>query len=73
MSLPQQLLPLLYPEAYPHPVQKVRPVETHISWILLTGEFAYKIKRPVHYSFVDLRSAEHRAFLCQEELRRSAL
>ncbi len=68
-GLPEQLRNLLCPEAYPHPVRKVELVETHISWILLTGELAYKIKRPVRYPFVDLRSAEHRAFLCHEELR----
>ena len=37
--------------------------------MLLTGEYAYKIKKPVCYAFVDLRSAERRAFLCGEEVR----
>jgi aminoglycoside phosphotransferase family enzyme/predicted kinase len=68
-ALPEHLQGLLDPRAYPHPVQEVHLVETHISWILLTGEFAYKIKRPVHYPFVDLRSAERREFLCHEEVR----
>jgi uncharacterized protein len=67
--LPEHLQALLNPQAYPHPVQRVQLVETHISWVLLTGEFAYKIKRPVRYPFVDLRSAEHREFLCHEEVR----
>ncbi len=35
---------LLEPEAYPHPVSKVEMIETHISWVLLTGDFVYKIK-----------------------------
>jgi aminoglycoside phosphotransferase family enzyme len=68
-GLPEHLQGLLHPRAYPHPVQAVQLVETHISWVLLTGEFAYKIKRPVHYPFVDLRSAERREFLCHEEVR----
>lgn len=68
-AFPLQLQGLLHPRAYPHPVQAVQLVETHISWILLTGEFAYKIRRPVRYSFVDLRSAERRKFLCHEEVR----
>jgi aminoglycoside phosphotransferase family enzyme/predicted kinase len=68
-AFPEHLQSLLHPRAYPHPVQAVQLVETHISWILLTGEFAYKIKRPVRYPFVDLRSAERRAFLCHEEVR----
>ncbi len=67
--LPSQLASLLQPEVYPHPVAAVRLVETHISWVFLTGEFAYKIKKPVCYTFVDLLSAERRAFFCEEELR----
>jgi uncharacterized protein len=68
-GLPTHLASLLQPEAYPHAVTAVRLVETHISWVLLTGEFAYKIKKPVCYAFVDLRSPERRAFFCAEELR----
>jgi aminoglycoside phosphotransferase family enzyme/predicted kinase len=68
-ALPDSLTSLLRPDAYPHPIAPVRLVETHISWVLLTGEYAYKLKRPVRYSFVDLRAPEHRAFLCNEELR----
>ena len=56
-SLPDHLHALLYPRAYPHPVRAVDLIETHISWVLLSGKFAYKIKRPVHYPFVDLRRA----------------
>jgi aminoglycoside phosphotransferase family enzyme len=66
MGLPEHLAALLHPRAYPHPVQSVELVETHISWILLTGEFAYKIKRPVRYPFIDLASAERRAFFCRK-------
>jgi len=69
VTLPQHLESLLSPRAFPHPVKEVRLVETHISWLLLTGDFVYKIKRPVQFSFVDLRSAEHRDFLCHEEVR----
>jgi aminoglycoside phosphotransferase family enzyme/predicted kinase len=67
--LPEHLAGLLQPQAYPHPVDTVTVVETHISWILLTGAIAYKIKRPVVFPFLDLRSRERRAFFCAEELR----
>ena len=67
-SLPDHLQALLYPRAYPHPVRAVELIETHISWVLLTGKFAYKIKRPVHYDFIDLRSPARRRLLCHEEL-----
>jgi uncharacterized protein len=68
-SLPQHLCALLKPQAYSHPVGEVQLIETHISWVLLAGEFAYKIKRPVRYAFIDLRDPERRKFLCEEEIR----
>lgn len=69
IRLPEHLAGLLTEAAYAHPVRDIEVVETHISWVLLTGEFAYKIKRPVHYPFVDLRSQLRRAHFCEEELR----
>jgi aminoglycoside phosphotransferase family enzyme/predicted kinase len=67
--LPPRLRGLLRPEAYPHPVGEVRVVETHMSWVLLTGEFVYKLKRPVRFPFADFTDPAHRAHLCEEELR----
>jgi uncharacterized protein len=67
--LPQPLESLLDPGAYSHPVESVELIETHISWVLLAGKFAYKIKRPVCYPFVDLRSPQRRRRLCEEEVR----
>jgi hypothetical protein len=68
-AFPEHLQSLLHPQAYAHAVSAVQLIETHISWVLLTGEFAYKIKRPVEYDFVDQRSSQRREFLCHEELR----
>jgi aminoglycoside phosphotransferase family enzyme/predicted kinase len=68
-AFPGHLRALLSARAYPHPVTPVELIETHVSWILLTGEYAYKIKRPVQHSFVDQRALEHRRFLCHEEVR----
>lgn len=66
-------LPLLAalsrPECYPHPVQSVRVIETHISWVLLTGTWAYKIKKPVNLGFLDFSTPELRHRFCEEELR----
>ncbi len=47
----------------------VAVIETHISHVLLTGQFAYKIKKPVGLGFVDFRTLESRRFYCEEELR----
>jgi uncharacterized protein len=68
-SLPHALARLLHPEAYPHPVEGIELITTPLSWVLLAGDYAYKIKRPVRYPFVDLTSLERRRFLCEEELR----
>ncbi|MEB3332789.1 MAG: AAA family ATPase [Synechococcaceae cyanobacterium] len=57
------------PEAYDHPVRSVEIIETHISWILLTGSWAYKIRKPVHLGFVDFSTAARRRFCAEEELR----
>lgn len=58
------------PGAYPHEVvPPVRVVETHVSWVLLTGPYAYKIKKPLKLSFLDYSTVERRAFFCAEELR----
>lgn len=67
--LPSALAALAASAAYPHPVNALQIIETHISWVILTGSYAYKIKRPVHYPFVDFRSLERREFFCREELR----
>jgi aminoglycoside phosphotransferase family enzyme/predicted kinase len=60
---------LLRPEAYPHPTGELSLIETHISWVLLTGSWAYKIKKPVNLGFVDFSTLERRQRFCQEELR----
>jgi len=57
------------PHCYPHPADQVRVVETHISWVVLTGSYAYKIKKPVTYSFVDFSTLERRRWFCEEEVR----
>ena len=55
--------------AYRHAITAVSVVETHISWVLLTGQFAYKIKKPVNFGFLDFSTLERRQFCCYEELR----
>ncbi len=55
--------------AYSHEVTAISMIETHISWVLLTGKYAYKIKKPVNFGFLDFSSLEKRRFFCHEELR----
>jgi len=60
---------LLTAGAFHHPITKIELRETHISWIVLTGTFAYKIKKAVKFDFIDALSLERRRVLCEEELR----
>jgi len=60
---------LLDPAAYDHPVAAVELIETHISWIFLTGRFAYKLKKPVNLGFVDFSTPDLRRRCCEEEVR----
>lgn len=46
-----------------------RCIETHISWVLLAGEFAWKVKKPLTLPFLDYRTVERRRLCCDEELR----
>ena len=55
--------------AYQHEITAVSIIETHISWVLLTGQYAYKIKKPVNFGFLDFSTLEKRRFFCHEELR----
>lgn len=57
------------PALYPHPVDGFQIIETHISWVLLTGPFAYKIKKPVDFGFLNFTELSAREHFCQEELR----
>ena len=60
---------LLNAELFPHPVDKLQLIETHISWVILTGPYAYKIKKPVNLGFLDFSTLEQRRYCCEEELR----
>lgn len=57
------------PALYDHPVSDFTLMETHISWVLLTGDFVYKIKKPVNFGFLDFSTLEQRAHYCAEEVR----
>lgn len=57
------------PLAFGHPIRYLRLIETHISWVILTGDYAYKIKKPVDFGFLDFSTLEKRHFYCTEELR----
>ena len=67
--LPSLIAALMKSSAYDHSVKKCELIETHASWVILTGAFAYKIKKPVNLGFLDFSTLERRHFCCEEELR----
>ena len=56
-------------QIFAHPVTSFQLIETHISWVLLTGPYAYKIKKAVDFGFLDYSTLAKRKFQCEEELR----
>jgi aminoglycoside phosphotransferase family enzyme len=57
------------PESYPHRPAIVEVRETHISWVFLAGELAYKLKKPLALDFLDYGTPARRRAMCEEEVR----
>ncbi len=66
---PRLIESLMRPDGYPHPVEQVEHIETHISHVFLAGRFAYKLKKPIDLGFLDFSTLERRRHCCDEELR----
>jgi aminoglycoside phosphotransferase family enzyme/predicted kinase len=60
---------LLTADAFTHAVTQLELRETHISWVVLTGPCAYKIKKPVKLDFIDASTLDRRRHYCEEEVR----
>src|SRR5579884_50476 len=69
MDLAGLIEALSSPAAYPQPVEEVEVRQTHISVVFLAGEYVYKLKKPVHPSFLDFSTLEKRLHFCREEVR----
>jgi uncharacterized protein len=65
----EMLRALADPAFYPHRPAQVEHVQTHISHVFLAGPYVYKLKKAVHFSFLDARMAARRRALCEDELR----
>ncbi len=69
-ELPAFVRRMLEPSFYPHATRPpIRLIQTHISHVLLTGDYAYKVKKPVNLGFVDFSTPQLRRHFCHEELR----
>jgi len=70
VSIPSLIEQMLQPGFYPHAVKEpIQLIQTHISYVLLTGDFAYKVKKPMNFGFLDFSTLEKRKHFCHEELR----
>ena len=69
LNTPPLITALLQAHRYPGNVQQVELVETHISWVLMAGAYAYKIKKPVRLAFLDFSTLAQRHACCLDELR----
>jgi hypothetical protein len=60
---------LMKPEAYDEDPGSIELVQTHISFVFLTSNFAYKVKKAVNLGFLDFTTLEKRHFFCEKELK----
>jgi len=66
--LPELVKALLEPKAYPEAPQRIELVQTQMSFVFLTDEYTYKVKKPVNLGFLDYTTLEKRCFYCQKEV-----
>ena len=64
----QQIAKIIEYKAFKDNPLVVELRETHISWIILTEKYAFKIKKPVKYSFLDFSTLKQRKYYCEQEV-----
>lgn len=69
ITLESKVAFLRQPTSFREAAYRVEAIETHMSWVFLTDDFAYKLKKPVRNALLDFRSLEARHYFCKEELR----
>jgi uncharacterized protein len=72
-SIQGRVVEMLEPRLYGKGVKSVRMIQTHTSWVFLTGSHAYKVKKPVNFGFLDYTALSARRFFCNEEFRLNQL
>jgi len=66
--LPYSLEALLKPQTYPHKPREIKVVQTQMSFVFLTGDYVYKVKKPVNLGYLDYTTLEKRSFFCHQEV-----
>lgn len=72
-GLPPLVQALFKPAAYQHPVRRVELIQTHISYVFLTNEYVYKIKKPVDFGFLNYSTLGKRRYYCHQEVKLNSL
>ncbi len=67
-KLPEYITSLMQPDVYEHQVDEVRLIQTHISYVLIAGEFVYKYKKPMNFGFLDFSTLDKRGHYCLQEI-----
>lgn len=67
-QLPEMIQALLDPKVYPDKTKRVELEQTQMSFIFLTDDYVYKVKKPVNLGYLDYTTLEKRQFYCQQEI-----
>ena len=67
-QLPELVKALLDPEAYPEPPHRIELAQTQMSFVFITGDYVYKVKKPVDLGYLDYTTLDKRRFYCQREI-----
>jgi uncharacterized protein len=67
-NLPLFIKHLLKPGSYPHTAEEIKLIQTHISFVVVAGDYVYKWKKPVNFGFLNFSTLEMRRFFCEREL-----
>jgi uncharacterized protein len=67
-NLPFYIQHLLKSSSYPHAADEIRLIQTHISFVVIAGDYVYKWKKPVDFGFLNFSTLEKRKFFCEREL-----
>ena len=69
VALPDVITGMLSPSAYPHAADDIELIQTHVSYVVLAGAYAYKVKKQLDLHFLDYSTLERRRSMCEEEVR----
>ena len=72
-GLPPLVRALLKPATFPQATKRVELIQTHISYVFLTDEHVYKVKKPVDFGFLNYSTLGKRRYYCQREVRLNSL